>query len=361
MGSRFRYSGKTEFQSTMIRNQQLSQANENKSTFERRPSQRFASRRSRMDRTRPNITSSSSAAANANKTNNTNHSTNDNNTSSVGNKSNDSNNRTSSLKPSENQSHSQSTQQQPTVKPNIVINSGTSRHQLSHSKPVKPPTVPTSVSYTLPQQLHAKSSTTIQQSKSNQPAVSMNNNSIHHHHHHASSDRMSDYPVKDQEAVNVNTEADQLQDHHHNSPTVTSQAHVYSKSQPITSKSHHTYINYKPPDAQPPPPPKASKEQQQQRVIISEEEEHQVESSINRRANRHSSDPNSEKFTIIQNGSNQHRHSEMINSSSMPPPPPPPHTAPRSISSQVLNQVTKYPQQNHSQSSLIKPICVTEL
>lgn len=43
MGSRFRYSGKTEL---MMRAQQMSQAKDNKPAFERRPSQRFASRRS---------------------------------------------------------------------------------------------------------------------------------------------------------------------------------------------------------------------------------------------------------------------------------------------------------------------------
>lgn len=51
MGSRFRYSGKTEFQSTMRAQQELTN-NCNKSTFERKPSQRFASRRSRVERDR---------------------------------------------------------------------------------------------------------------------------------------------------------------------------------------------------------------------------------------------------------------------------------------------------------------------
>lgn len=49
MGSRFRYSGKTEFQSTMRAQQELTN-NCNRSTFERKPSQRFASRRSRVER-----------------------------------------------------------------------------------------------------------------------------------------------------------------------------------------------------------------------------------------------------------------------------------------------------------------------
>lgn len=49
MGSRFRYSGKTEFQSTMKAQQELTN-NCNKSTFERKPSQRFESRRSRVER-----------------------------------------------------------------------------------------------------------------------------------------------------------------------------------------------------------------------------------------------------------------------------------------------------------------------
>lgn len=354
MGSRFRYSGKTEFQSTMIRAQQLNQANENKSNFERRPSQRFASRRSRMDRTRPNITSSSSSTAvTANKnsnlnSNNNNHSTKDNNVSAVISKPSDTNSLPNNKPTNESQAH------QATVKPNLVISGGNPRHQLSNSKPVRPPTVPPSASFGVTQLKPVG-----QQQKSTQPAVSINNNNILHQ----ASDRRSDFTETDTvKAAKTHPTSERLD---HNLPTVKPNAsisHAHSKSQQIPIKSHHTYINYKPPDTQPPPPPKDFDKgyKELQRVTISDEDH--SESKI-RRVNRSTaSDQLGEGGHVSLNGPAQRSHqAEKINSSSMPPPPPPPpHKAPRSMSGQLLNQINKQPH-HHSQSGLIKPICVTEL
>lgn len=309
----------------MMRAQQQNRSNENKSTFERRPSQRFASRRSRMDRTRPNITSSSSASTNKNNTNNSNN----NNPHS------DSNNSTAN----NIENNSQANQSKPAIndapqrpaKPNIVINSGAPRNPILQSKPVKPPTVPPGASYG------------ITQTKPNgqQPVVSINNNNIHHY-------------LKDRQLT-------EFSDCANVSATTPSQT-----SQPNMSVKSHHYINYKPPNSQPPPPPppklfdnKAHREQA--RAITSEEEQQTAEASTvpARKPSRLSCSFSSEQHpeSSHPNGSiHKHQQGEVINSSSMPPPPPPPSTMPRSASNQANKQSA-----HHSQASIIKPICVTEL
>lgn len=386
MGSRFRYSGKTEFQSTMIRAQQMNLVNDSKSTFERRPSQRFVSRRSRMDRTRPNITSSSSSNAatatvkssnNTNKdissNNNNNHSNKDNTNSSVI-KNDLSINRVSAKQHSEIQQSSPSLQQ-PAVKPNLVINSGSSRHQLSHGKPVKPPTVPSSVSFsgitqqnaktTTNQQQHCKSSILSAVNSNNNNSNNINNNNINHQ---LVIDRKSEYTSDSDTNHHVKSinRSDQPGNMQINS------SHAHSKSQPASIKSHHNYINYKPPDTQPPPPPKTFDNpkdlQQQTKTIKSEDDQSDPSLTIKKpgRQSTSNTEKHSEVGAVITNGllyQRTQQQGELMNSSRMPPPPPPPHTTPRSISSQVLNQLSKQSQQ-HAQnggSMVIKPICVTEL
>lgn len=381
MGSRFRYSGKTEFQSTMMRAQQQTRANENKSTFERRPSQRFASRRSRMDRTRPNITSSSSASATTTNNNNTttttttnNNKSNTTNSSNSNNVHTEGNNNISSSANNAIDSISQVNQSkqvsndtpQGTVKPNIVVNSGASRHPILQSKPVKPPTVPPGAPYGITMQT--------KQATNQAPSVSINNNNIHHY-------------LKDRQTTDFSDCADLLvskpSQEHAQSTNQNSNfsAHIHSKSQPnMPIKSHH-YINYKPPDSQPPPPPPPKpfdnkvNRNQPQRIQINSEEEQQVaaaEASTvaarkpsrlacsfspeqkNPEANHHNGS--------IHHNKHHQQQGEVINSSSMPPPPPPPHTMPRSVSNQALtNQTNNKQLANHSQASIIKPICVTEL
>lgn len=333
----------------MMRTQQQTQSNESKSTFERRPSQRFASRRSRMDRTRPNITSSSSANKNNTKSSSSNNLHNDSNKTSANNMI-ETNSQVNQSKLACNDTPLG------TVKPNIVINSGSSRHQILQSKPVKPPTVPPGASYGITQT----------KSTSQQPAVSINNNNIHHY-------------LKDRQLADFSDCADVLvttpsQEHAQSTNSNSNSnflTHVNSKSQPnVPVKSHH-YLNYKPPDSQPPPPPKpfynkALKEQP--RIINSEEEQQIAEASTvpARKPSRLSCSNSSEQHSESNhyNGIIQKHHlqqGEVINSSSMPPPPPPPHTMPRSVSNQALTNQANKQSAHHSQASIIKPICVTEL
>lgn len=332
MGSRFRYSGKTEFQSTMARAQQMNlenQASENRSTFERRPSQRFASRRSRIDRTRPNITINSSAAAKTNSasaTNSANMGVHNNSTSCRGaiiKKENagvndisgmvnraSADNRTSDTSGTAATNLNHSDNQGPSVVK--VINSSTGRHPLPQSKPVKPPTVPPNVSYGLIQQQPSVKSPVI--SASSLSISSSNNNNNNN---------------------NSNTNNNNVIQHN------------------------------KPPDLQPPPPPKffdkGLGEQQSQLQPIQQPHRTQARSTDTK---SDLSPPRPRSYNQPNHHPQHHQpqQGEIIHSSSMPPPPPPPQTAPRSISNQMLSQVKK-PQapQHHSSGSLIKPICVTEL
>lgn len=341
----------------MMRGQQMDQSSDSKSTFERRPSQRFASRRSRMDRTRPNIISSS-ANKNSNinnnniaiNNNNTNHSSNDNKTLPSG------KNESISNKPNESQQVSQ--QQSSTVKPNIVMNSVTSRHQLSHGKPVKPPTVPSSVSFAGITQQAKLQDHHQQQIKSNQ---SVNNNNIHQQS--ISERRKADFAdAEPLSKVSIDRYDQSNQSAFQN---VNSSIHPQSKSQPQPLKSHHNYINYKPPNAPPPPTPKTyDQSKQHQRVTKSEEEQQdQSTGTATNRKTRLTSSGDSDQNHESSNNLNQQKilqQGELLSSSSMPPPPPPPDLgASRSMSSREVSG-RKQPQQN-SQPGMIGPICITEL
>lgn len=324
MGSRFRYSGKTEFQSTMMKPQQASEPAEAKSTFERRPSQRFASRRSKIERSRPNITSSASATAPAFPTSQSSQPT----TSDRENQSNvtarrENYNSLPNLNPNENTSQSQ---HQAGTKSNVAIINGTARHQMSHSKPVKPPTVPSNISLSLTSQ--ARSSNTTQQYKTS-PSEVTNNNSIHQQSHEPSDIDSKRHP----------------------------------KSQPsLPVKPNQSYMNFKPPDAQPPPPPKAFETSTTNAQYHKTHYDNEKPEAPARRLNRQSLDSASSFGTpTMHNGLVHRQEGETINSSSMPPPPPPPVKAPpRPILSQHPGQV---PDQSQSTAvhGLAKPICVTEL
>lgn len=293
----------------MIRTQQLNQANESKSTFERRPSQRFTSRRSRMDRTRPNITSSSSLASTAgtryvacpvnnNKTSNctdrqapsstsASDQTNPMPTKAGQASSNqaramaESKNKILSNEKLDNTENQQLQQMQNSTKPaNIVINSVTSRQQLLHSKPVKPPTVPPSVSYNSiqAQQQQQIKSQTMTTTQSNHPSNTTNQNILHHHRNQSSDlERLSnvtgsfDGPESlgssngGNRAYNPTPSATTATITDLNNHDFLSQIQANnnfnnnnSLTKPhtkLSSQNHHAYVNYKAPDAQPPPPP----------------------------------------------------------------------------------------------------------
>lgn len=310
MGSRFRYSGKTEFQSTMLRAQQLNEANENKSTFERRPSQRFASRRSqRMERTRPNITGGGgsratihnnpattantnnpatgrSTAANSNHMNinqNTNTATSDNKnhgTSKAGNNISNSDNLnhgaalTSLPGNATNHQHNQTAtasgtnNNQPS---NIVINnsnnSGTNSTRYV-GKPVKPPTVPMTASYGVtssqhqqPQVLKSIPSPILPHNNNNSSKILNNNNtnSIQQQRNHSDMTSNSKLGYDSPSSSFAAKSAPKLPVRYEPEDHSNQQSFQESRSQSGQAKQQqqqHTYINYKPPNTQPPPPPK---------------------------------------------------------------------------------------------------------
>lgn len=261
MGSRFRYSGKTEFQSTMIRAQQINQANDSKSTFERRPSQRFASRRSRVDRTRPHI-SSSSLSANASKTSNVNTSSNITSSlsasaiaanrfsTSTGGGSDAITNTTATkldgnkiLLENSKSSADGSIQYNQAAKSNLVINSGASRHQLPvQIKPVKPPTVPMNASYEVAQSKDP--------SKSNHALSNTINNN-----NNVTSTNEANFEKKRFEAPATTSNQDKNGSKVHLGGNDSNQE---PSAQSSSIKSHNSYINYKRPDSQPPPPPQTA-------------------------------------------------------------------------------------------------------
>lgn len=365
MGSRFRYSGKTEFQSTMIRAQQVNQQDDNKSTFERRPSQRFASRRSRVDRTRPYI-SNSSATANANKNiGNTNSSSainknrsnqlTDNEGTSSTNQNPIGKNDVCSKSPVIPRSVGESSvaQSNQSAKSNLVMNSGASRHQLPvQIKPVKPPTVPMNPTYGVAQGKEPVAPS---------HPLSINNNSI-------PSPNQLAYDKSRQE-VSTTQDRGTSRIHTGDQEAPISSAQTNHKSQSSANKAYQAYSNFRPPDTQPPPPPKNNPQ-----GTSSDERRHETSStsSIGKNPIRVANLDKQAEHAGVKQSQRVYQQGELINSSSMPPPPPPPQTAPRSASSQALNQSNKTPSnqpqqqhighhQSHSQPGLIKPICVTEL
>lgn len=443
MGSRFRYSGKTEFQSTMMRAQQLNSFNDSKSTFERRPSQRFASRRSRMDRTRPNITSSASVSnvANNNNNNNNHHVNNNNsrqlkdhknvigtetkkqkqpldnnskqnisNSTSIATPNtrrenyvslpnlNPSDDNTKQIQPIIANNHTQKNQQQTLgSKPTVAIINGSARHQMSNSKPVKPPTLPTNASFSIiqPQIKSSAPSTNNQNTNMSEIGVNINNNNNNiNNNQYSATEKRSSY---------VESDIGMKYDHHqqiknprfHNNHQSTS---TNSTIAAVTSlETNHSAIsnikakpnlgnsklssqnskNFKPPETQPPPPPPPKSFQEVQNVA-----------QISMRSDQ-KPEPPTRKINMnrIQSDKQRQRDGDMKHPSSMPPPPPPPiRPPPRSMPNMnnstsiinnshinnynnsipnISNNNSKSEQQldTHQQahSNLIKSICVTEL
>lgn len=385
MGSRFKYSGKTEFQSTMMRAQQLNQSNENRSNFERRPSQRFASRRSRTDRTRPNITSSASASALATTTNNnrningktmntsekvdTNH---QNNQTTPSNTRRENYASLPNLNPTEEQAnhHNQTNNNSnaPITKHNAAINNSNHRHQMLNIKPVKPPTLPTNASFSITPQ--SKSISNQPKSNSSEISVNNNNNIINNYNHQYSNERRSSYVESDCGSSIMQQKPDLIIGYDAKLTNESDLNNQNSKSQPILPMKQQTsqisYKNYKAPESLPPPPPPPPKAFES--GAHEDEKQHNIRKPEppSRRINRSSSNDHNQVDTNNMNHSHNHNNGAQrrdIKHAMPPPPPPPMRPPPRSIQAPVQHASSSdhITQDQHMQNNLVKSICVTEL